>query len=215
MTTRQIGAIDDVMVHQLMADIEKAPEPVVPSDEDQALGIIQKPTVERPPMVRSTVESAGYYYLYRMTDGKRVLVNGNMVPSKLRQVLPDGRPAFSAKAPKNVPPEHLPGTLTCWLHPGRPERKRYGAMGLPQCSKEGFQNEMQVREHVRIKHRNAWRVIAELQEREQREVDRELQRSVIAALSGARPPAAARPEAPPMVRVRKPKARAGAARKRA
>lgn len=95
---------------------------------------------------------------------------------------PDGTLCYSLSS-VNVKPER--GTLTCLLHPKHPMRQHYVEIGIGRsrdCRKQGIPSELDVRRHMEKRHRDAWAVIKEDRERQEKLEEREFQRGIMKAL---------------------------------
>lgn len=159
--------------------LESAPEPdgsiPVTNEDGVAYGM-------------STVQSAGYTYLWNTFDLERSTFNNNAVMSKLRERFPADHPtmagqySWTSQEPKEKP---WRGTATCPLHSSRPERAEYAARGYPACNREQLPNEFEAREHLRLKHPRTWRAMEDEKAAQAREEDRAFQRTVAERLAAA------------------------------
>jgi len=134
----------------------------------------------------STVESAGWTWVYDKDTGDQSKCNMNMLRAQLRKVGKDGKPQFTTVDPGFRP---VKGDCLCMLHPGAENYEKYHKMGFPTCMKANIANEMEVEEHMRKKHKATWNIIEKQKEKEEREADRELQREMIASIAGKAKPA--------------------------
>lgn len=127
------------------------------------------------PILAAALDSAGYVYIYDRKTGERSVTSRNMLPAQLRKLNVDGEKMFTLQAPAK-PPER--GHFKCWLH-GDNRRPEYDKWGLPVCRKGNLMNELEVRQHMKTRHKRSWEAIEEHRERIEREEDRALQRLVL------------------------------------
>jgi len=116
-----------------------------------------------------TMRSAGHTYLWKRDDRERSVFNDNALTAKLAERFPADHPTMAGQfAWTSVEPSEpaARGTTMCWLHPGRPERARYDAMGYPVCESAHFINEYDAGLHTEHKHRATFRMIKEVQDQE-------------------------------------------------
>jgi len=161
-------------LEEMLREAEVAPEPGESIKEGK---VIHKGSEDLPtPIVRSTMESAGYVYIYDTRTGERSIANRNMLRQLLRIKREDDTPLFTTVKPPFSPPR---GTYKCRLHPDDPERERWDEMGFPVCPKSNLNSPYQVRRHMEKRHKAEWAAME--QERMEKETaeDRELQRTLI------------------------------------
>lgn len=190
----------DLDTLQRMAE---AMESLAPEVEAPDKVIVAPKGDETAPMMRTPSKSAGFIYLWRGTDGKRVQVNRNMLLQKLEQRLPNGAPAFLSRRPTNITP--FVGTERCLLHPEHPDYAKRASLGLKVCPKKNLANREAAYLHLQKKHPLAWQMIqaADQREREDRR-DRLQEMQTEAIIAGSR----LRAPTDPAVKERLAKARA-------
>ena len=149
------------------------------------------------------VVDAGWVVVYNMETGRSAPVNRNMLNMQLTEKkLSDGCLAFTASkerppigncAKHSAVPTPTTGTFLCLLHTKHPLRNRLDELGVVTvCTKNNLANGHQVNMHMLGTHPVEWRSIQDMYERDdvearrvEREEDRELQRSLIASISGS------------------------------
>ena len=167
---------------ELMEEAEAAPEPgsfnrrqVIPSPSDTFPIDVQV----------SSLESAGYVYVYDTLTGDRAVINRNMLEQQLSKLRPDGTRFFTTVKP---PFEPKRGTLKCLLHKDDPERWQYDEWGFAVCNKSNLVSEFQVNRHVQIRHRMEWQTIYEERQIKEKQEERDFQRQLLGlAAQGGRP----------------------------
>ena len=145
----QVGKLDetDLSLLSQLVDLQEAPEPepddrVVHSGDEEL----------EAPIVRTKTTSAGYTMLRRNSDGMLKEINNNQLAMRLKEKLPDGKPAFVPPSAPWSGPE--PGKLICRFNPLHPKSKELEAIGLRvTCVKANLRNTAEVRTHERKKHK--------------------------------------------------------------
>ena len=139
------------------------------------------------PMGVSSLESGGYVYVYHTETGDRSRINSNMLAMQLTKTLENGVRAFTTEKPSFEPDQ---GGIKCLLHPDDPNRAHYDALGFATCSKQNIPSPYQLQLHMAGRHRLENATINEEAEREEKEEERECQRTLLqAAANGvANPP---------------------------
>jgi len=169
----------DLVIEQMVQAAENAPEPGG-ATTGQVLG-----GKEDQPAVVSSVESAGWTWVYDKNTGEKSKCNMNMLRTQLRKKGKNGELVFTTIDPC-IP--LVRGEYKCMLHPESEHYEKYHKMGFPTCMKANIANEMEVEEHMRKKHKATWNIIEKQKEKEEREADRELQREMIASIAGKAKP---------------------------
>ena len=169
------------MTVELIEEAEVAPEP---GNFDRRQVIHSSSDVFPMEVQLSSLESAGYVYVYDTKTGSRSVVNRNMLETQLSKLRPDGTRCFPTVKPAFEP---VKGTLKCLLHKDDPDRGQYDSWGFATCSKSNLISEFQVNRHVQIRHRMEWQTIYEERERQEKEEERNFQRQLLglAAQTGA------------------------------
>lgn len=67
------------------------------------------------------------------------------------------------------------GSVKCLLHPDRPERALYDALGYPICKSKHFPSEYEASRHLENDHNATFERIADIKQQEERDEDRQLQ----------------------------------------
>ena len=169
-------------LEEMLRDAEVAPEPG-DSMQDK---VIHKGDEDLPtPMVRSTMESAGYVYIYDTKTGERSTANRNMLRQLLRRKRPDKSRVFTTVKP---PFEPKRGTYKCKLHLEDPNRGHYEEMGFPICPKGNLTSPFQVRRHMEKRHKMEWAAIEEERKDAEKAEDRKLQKTLIQSAVRANKP---------------------------
>ncbi len=148
------GREDDeaTILEEMLAEARSAGEPGIGVADVVHAGDAEVPT----PMVVSSMESAGYVYLYDTKTGDQSKTNRNMLLQQLNKKRPDGTRFFTLRDPGFRPPQ---GKFKCLLHPDQPERAAYDEMGMPVCTKGNLTSRFQVQRHMQSKHKSEWMTI--------------------------------------------------------
>ena len=158
---------------ELIEEAESAPEP----GSFNRRQVIHSPSDAFPIDVQvSSLESAGYAYVYDNITGDRSVINRNMLEQQLSKLRPDGTRYFTTVKP-NVEPKR--GELKCLLHEDDPERWQYDEWGFAVCNKSNLVSEFQVNRHVQIRHRMEWQTIYEERQVKEKEEERDFQRQLL------------------------------------
>ena len=161
------------MTVELIEEAESAPEPGSFNRQQ----VINSPSDAFPVDVQiSSLESAGYAYVYDNITGDRSVVNRNMLEAQLSKLRLDGTRYFTTVKP-NVEPKR--GELKCLLHEDDPERWQYDEWGFAVCNKSNLVSEFQVNRHVQIRHRMEWQTIYEERQVKEKEEERNFQRQLL------------------------------------
>ena len=171
---------NEKMVVELMEEAETAEEPGS-FDRRQ---VIHSASDTFPIDIEVTsLESAGYVYVYDTQTADRSVVNRNMLEQQLQKLRPDKTRYFTTVKPEF---ELEQGKLKCLLHPDDPERSLYDSWGFAICPKANLTSQYQVTRHVQVRHRMEWQTIQDErariereEERSDREEERQFQRSLI------------------------------------
>ena len=124
----------------------------------------------------SSLESAGYVYVYDNITGDRSVINRNMLEQQLSKLRPDVTRYFTTVKPTATPKR---GELKCLLHKDDPERWQYDEWGFAVCNKSNLVSEFQVNRHVQIRHRMEWQTIYEERQVKEKEEERDFQRQLL------------------------------------
>ena len=131
----------------------------------------------------SSVESAGYVYIWDTQTGKSSVCNRNMLASTLGKLRKDGSRFFTTIKPNFEP---RGGQHKCLLHESDENRPQYDELGLAVCTKDNLDSPYQVTVHMQARHPQEAATIDDINATAQREEDREFQRILIqAAARGA------------------------------
>ena len=143
----------------------------------------------------STIESAGYVYIWDTETAKRSVCNRNMLTSTLGKLRKDGTRFFTTIKPDFEPHG---GTFQCTLHADNENREHYDSLGLAVCTKEDLDSPYQVTRHMQTRHPQEAETINDISATAQREEDREFQRLLLqAAAQGITAPAPTLPKPDP------------------
>ena len=170
------------MTVELIEEAESAPEP----GSFNRRQVIHSPSDAFPIDVQvSSLESAGYAYVYDTLTGDRSVINRNMLEQQLTKLRPDGTRFFTTVKPSFEPKR---GELKCLLHEDDPERWQYDEWGFAVCNKSNLVSEFQVNRHVQIRHRMEWQTIYEERQAKEKEEERDFQRQLLGlAAQNSRP----------------------------
>ena len=140
----------------------------------------------------STIQSAGYVYIWDTQTGKSSVCNRNMLTSTLGKTRKDGSRVFTTIKP-NFEPHG--GEHKCLLHESDENRAEYDELGLAVCTKNNLDSPYQVTIHMKARHPQEWATIEDINATTQREEDREFQRVLLqAAAQGVTAPTLPKPE---------------------
>ena len=89
----------------------------------------------------TSLESAGYVYVYDTQTGSRSVINRNMLEQQLQKLRADNTRYFTTVKPEFEP---VAGKLKCLLHPDDPERSLYDSWGFALCPKNNLTSQYQV-----------------------------------------------------------------------
>ena len=182
--------ITDVL-EQIADAVNEAPAAEVPTiTEAPEPGLSEITEVNR----GSSVESAGYVYIWDTQTGKSSVCNRNMLTPTLGKLRKDGSRFFTTVKP-NFEPHG--GQHKCLLHESDENRAQYDELGLAVCTKDNLDSPYQVTVHMQARHPQEAATIEDINATAQREEDREFQRVLIqAAARGAALPTDAAPAKP-------------------
>ena len=182
--------ITDVL-EQIADAVNEAPAAEVPTiTEAPEPGLSEITEVNR----GSSVESAGYVYIWDTKTGKSSVCNRNMLTPTLGKLRKDGSRFFTTVKP-NFEPHG--GQHKCLLHESDENRAQYDELGLAVCTKDNLDSPYQVTVHMQARHPQEAATIEDINATAQREEDREFQRVLIqAAARGAALPTDAAPAKP-------------------
>lgn len=122
---------------------------------------------DEPIKAKNISVSAGHVTMWNTDTREPSTFNLNAVRAKLREVFPQdyennplmrGRACWTAVEPSEPPWQ---GSITCLLHPSRPERAEYDSLGYPRCNFNICANEMEARRHLEKKHPSVHRMMEE------------------------------------------------------
>ena len=131
----------------------------------------------------STIQSAGYVFIWDTQTGKSSVCNRNMLTATLGKTRKDGSRVFTTIKPDFEPQG---GTFKCMLHADNENRELYDSLGLAVCTKDDLDSPYQVTVHMKGRHPQEAATIEDINATAQREEDREFQRVLIqAAARGA------------------------------
>ena len=171
---------NDALIEEMLNRGTSAPEPG--AEEDR---VIHKGDDNIPmPIVRSSLTSAGYTYIYDTRTGERSVTNNNMLRAQLRKKRPDGSRVFTTIKPSFEPEK---GQFKCLLHPEDSNRAHYDYLGLPVCHTAHIPSPFHVRQHMQKRHRVEWQVIEEERKEQERQDDKQFQREVLMGVRKAVP----------------------------
>jgi hypothetical protein len=140
----------------------------------------------------STIQSAGYVYIWDTQTGKSSVCNRNMLTSTLGKLRKDKSRVFTTIKPDF---ELHGGEFKCTLHADNEDREHYNSLGLAVCTKEDLDSPYQVTRHMQTRHPQEAATIEDINATTQREEDREFQRLLLqAAAQGITAPAPTLPK---------------------
>ena len=164
-------------VVEMVHAAEEAPEPgtfnrnMTINSPDEGMPLSVEP---------SSLESAGYVYVYDVRTGSQSRVNRNMLPSQLEKRDENNARIFTTIKPDIEPPK---GTYRCLLHGDDPNRAHYDQMGLARCSKSNLVSEYQMNRHMAVRHRTEWETIQQEYMRAAKDEERAFPRTLMAAIA--------------------------------
>lgn len=142
--------------------------------------VVNKGSADNPmPAVITSMEEAGWTFIYDRRTGDRSVCNNNMLSTKLRQKV-DGILVFTTIDPKI---RVTPGTIKCRLHKDDLQRPEWDKMGLPKCNKANITSEYELSQHMQKKHKKEWAAIEKIRIDTERKEDRAAQRAMTEALT--------------------------------
>ena len=148
---------------------------------------------DEPIKAKNISVSAGHVTMWNTDTREPSDFNLNAVRAKLREVFPPdyennplmrGRACWTAIEPSEPP---FVGSITCLLHPSRPERAEFDALGYPRCNFNVCANEMEARRHLEKKHPGVHRMMQEARgelERSGEAKNRDTMSLILAKLAG-------------------------------
>ncbi|MEE8466713.1 MAG: hypothetical protein V3S68_09565 [Dehalococcoidia bacterium] len=146
-TTSPVIDMDSVDILEQLLEADAAPEPAALNTKD----VIQRPDADGDiASAVSEMASAGHRYVYHVVTGEQSVINNNMLAIQLSKKLPDGRRAFTTRAPLQTP---YRGTVRCRLHPSDPQRDEFARMGWSECPADHMPSLLQLQLHMKSKHR--------------------------------------------------------------
>ena len=171
--------ITDVL-EQIADAVDEAPAAEVPMiTEAPEPGLSEITEVNR----GSSVESAGYVFIWDTQTAKSSVCNRNMLAATLGKLRKDGTRFFTTIKPNFEP---RGGSHKCLLHKDDENRAEYDELGLAACTKDNLDSPYQVTVHMKARHPQEAATIEDINATAQREEDREFQRILIqAAARGA------------------------------
>ena len=129
--------ITDVL-EQIADAVDEAPEAEVPMiTEAPEPGLSEITEVNR----GSSVESAGYVYIWDTQTAKSSVCNRNMLAATLGKLRKDGTRFFTTVKPNFEP---RGGSHKCLLHEDDENRAEYDELGLAVCTKDNLDSPYQV-----------------------------------------------------------------------
>ena len=169
--------VTEVQIQEILRDAEQASEPGSVATDTLLHKTIEGVEAE---MKLQEVTSAGYLYVWDTETGEKLPILSYMLPAKMRQLRPDGKPRFTGHDPKI---KIWRGQIKCRLHQDDPERKHFDDLGLRVCRKSNITNPHALIQHMRLKHPQEWKQIDEEKKGKERLEDRQLQQAILLSLT--------------------------------
>lgn len=164
--------------------LKEQPDTVVPESFMKVGEIVNKPTESAPaPMQISDLAFKGYVRVWDTITGVESLQPWWLMWQTMRKKREDGSQVFTRTNP-HIPPNYG-ADLFCPLNPEAPEYAQYKAKGFKACLKRHIPHEDALMQHVRKSHMRAFAMMERDREDRIRDEDRQMQRDMLAALTGA------------------------------
>ncbi len=178
-TAAQFPDIDPQLLIEAMQQMAApAPEP----GDFHVRDVIHKGDEQNPmPIVASSLQSAGYVFIYDLRTGDRSVTSRNLLHAQTTKLDSEGHRMFTTVPPKAQPARQ---TYKCLLHPESETRSRYDELGFGTCRKANLRSPLDLELHMRHRHKTEWETIEKERKDKQAEEDRELQRAFIQAAMG-------------------------------
>lgn len=168
---------NEILIEEMVRMASQAPEP-------GTLGQVEH-KIDGVPAMQTSIESAGYVYVYDTRTAERSVVNRNMLIKQLQKKREDGSSVFTTVKP-NFEPKR--GTLKCLLHKDNVNREQYNELGLATCRKSNLTSPYQVERHMTKRHKQEWETIKKIRDDEEkaqkREEEKLFRETMLAAVSG-------------------------------
>lgn len=138
--------------------------------------------------VVSTVSSmimAGKVNVWDVETGEHSFCNENMLKSQLKKTRKNPKTGEAEYVFTTVDPGIKPkrGHYLCMLHPASENRTVADELSLPECRKENLTNPMQVKTHMKHRHKDEWAALEEYRTSKERSEDRQFQRDTMELVS--------------------------------
>ena len=175
-TTKTIQKENEADIEEMLREAKEAPEP---GTMDK---VIHRGDANQPaPMTLAELSSAGWVYIYEISDGQRSIANRNMLPQLLK-VKVNGKLRFTTRKPDYEPKR---GTLKCLLHKDDSNRAHYNEIGFVTCPKSNITSPYQVARHMEKRHPVEWKTIEKERTDKEKAEDRQFQHAVLNAVKPA------------------------------
>ena len=146
--------------------------------------ILNRPSETNPlPLRVTSLRYKGYVEVWDTLTGEKSLQPWWLLWQTMKKKREDGTLVFTRSDP-HIPPNYG-ADLTCPLNPKSPEYKKLKKMGFRDCKKQHIPHIDGLQRHVQKSHSRAWEAMERERETQERQEDRQLQRDMLAALTGA------------------------------
>mgnify|MGYP001613740184 CR=1 FL=1 len=163
------------MTTKIIEDLINAGAPEPPGLVERE--IVHPGDATLPPIVVSSIQSAGHSYIYDTMTGDRSLTNNNMLATQLKKTRADGSRVFTTAKPDIAVSV---GTVKCLLHAASPDRAAHDAFGWATCEADHFRSEFHLERHMAGKHKSEWAAIKDGRDKAEKAEDRAFYRAIIA-----------------------------------
>ena len=178
---------EKLLEEDALQDFQETPDEGVEVEVESHLKLgdtINVPSTEAPlRMEISDMAFKGYVELWDTQTGRKILQPKNIlwqIPSMKQK---DGSQMYTRRDPHIEP--NYGAKLFCALHPDSPDYSRLQGMGFKDCRKHNIPHEAARMEHLQKSHKRAFAALEREREDRIREEDRDLQREVLTAMTGA------------------------------
>ena len=166
----------------VMDELDRMTKEAVQSPEEAAQLVGLEPEGEltfQPTAVQVNAESKVLTVYHTVTGEPRTMPLVYARTAVLKRFRAKDGPGLAGKfvftPRKEDAPEYKLGSVTCLLHPSRPERAVYDTWGLPVCMSAHLPSEYEAERHTENDHTSAWDRMKEMKQRRREDEDRERQ----------------------------------------
>ena len=120
-------------------------------------------------MTVRTSAPKGYVIVYDYVTGRPTRIAAKIITQAMRRKdRVTGAPLYTREPAR----PYVPGEVMCLLHPAHLDRERYDQMGLVNatCNHATLRSQLDLRQHMRVRHKREWDLVQAEEDREQREL---------------------------------------------